>query len=101
MQFSIDINALDCFHSSSADCLSMHLPFHCNIGQLVCHLNFLIRKEIATFWKIIVLQITESLICLKLAITPNPLGLKYHAIAPFVSLLKNLSLVEQKFKNMQ
>ena len=38
---------------------------------------------------------------LKLAITPNPLGLKYHAIAPFVSLLKNLSLVEQKIKNMQ
>ena len=35
---------------------------------------------------------------LKLAITPN---LKYHAIAPFVSLLKNLSLVEQKIKNMQ
>ena len=33
---------------------------------------------------------------LKLAVTPNPLGLKYHVIAPFVSLLKNLSLVEQK-----
>lgn len=38
---------------------------------------------------------------LKLAITPNPLGLKYHAIDRFVSFLKNLSLVQQKIKNRQ
>ena len=35
---------------------------------------------------------------LELAMIPNPLGLKYQAVAPFASLLKNLSLVEQKLK---
>ena len=37
---------------------------------------------------------------LKLAINPNPLGLKYRAVARVVSFLKNLTLVEQKLGAM-
>ena len=29
-------------------CLSVHLPFHCSIRQLVCHSNFLIRKFLSS-----------------------------------------------------
>ena len=48
MQFSIDINTFKLLFIHLAltqyGYLSVHLPFDCNIRQLVRHLRFLIRK---------------------------------------------------------
>ena len=48
MQFSIDTNTAKLLFIhlvlTQYGCLSVHLPFHRNIRQLVCHFNFLIRK---------------------------------------------------------
>ena len=48
MQFSIKINTAKLLFIhlvlTQYGCLNGHLPFHCNIRQLVCQFNFLIRK---------------------------------------------------------
>ena len=48
MQFCIDVNKVKLLFIhlilTQYDCLSVRLPFHCNITQLVCHSDFLMRK---------------------------------------------------------
>ena len=48
MQFSIDIYTAKLLFIqlvlAQYGCLWVYLPFHCNIRQVVCHFNFLVRK---------------------------------------------------------
>ena len=68
-------------------------PFHTYLG--ITYQEHIVHWYLAK----LLLRMRISLSAnLKLAVTLNPLGLNYHVIAPFVSLLKNLSLVDKKLK---
>ena len=68
MQFSIDVNKVKLLFIhlilTQYDCLSVRLPFHCNINS-TCLSFWFPYKEVSRFWMIIVFQILEKLICSK------------------------------------